>query len=233
MATTLNVIKTFTIRASVEGMPEAERKIQEFLGGLEGVTVATEKQTKAFLSNEAAIAKLQSRYDQEFRAQQQIADAQKKVNQALDQGLISQQRASEIMQQAITFHNKSSAAIAQTSKTTDQFASSTKASRFELLNLSRQLQDVGVGIASGQRGFTVLIQQGSQIFDAFQSASLSGRSLTSSILGLITPLRVLTVGTLAAAAAGVLLFQSWKSVEMQFLNLSERLNVPIDKLHEL
>src|SRR5215475_2458311 len=233
MATTLNVIKTITIRGTAEGVAEVERQLTSLAGTMEEVTVASGQQEKAYLSTEQALRKLQSRYDQEFRAQQSLAQVQKTLSQAQAQGLVSQQRASELMQQAIVFHNKSATAVNDNAKSNDNLASSTKASRFELLNLSRQLQDVVVGAASGQRAFTILVQQGSQIVDVFQSASLSGRSLGREILGLITPMRLFAGGIVLAVGAAAFLANSWKNVEMQFLNLSDRLNIPIQKLHEL
>lgn len=121
----------------------------------------------------------------------------------------------------------------EVARRTDQWSSSTKASRFELLNLSRQLQDVGVGIASGQRFFTILIQQGSQIFDVFQSASLSGRSLGREILALITPFRVLATVIIASVAGSALLLKSLADMEVKLVSLSERVDTPIDKLRSL
>lgn len=41
--------------------------------------------------------------------------------------------------------------------------------RHEMINLSRQAQDIGVSLTSGQSFGTVLIQQGSQIFDIFSA----------------------------------------------------------------
>jgi tail length tape measure protein len=226
MATTLNVIKTLTIRGSAEGVGQVEQELRKLQGSIEGVTLASEEQTKATLSTEAALNKLQLRYDQAYRAQQALANVQKTLTAAQNQGLISQQQASELMQNAIKQHNTLTPAV-------DNYAKSNKAARYELLNLSRQLQDVFVGLASGQRFFTVAIQQGTQIGDAFQTASLAGRSLGAQIISLITPMRVLLGVTGLVAAAAYFLYQAWKSVETQFLNLSERLNVPIQKLHEL
>lgn len=78
--------------------------------------------------------------------------------------------------------------------------------RHEVINLSRQIQDVGVSLASGQSPFTVLVQQGSQIADVFATSRASigdvfksgvawaGRFATS-IAGVTT--------AIAGAAAGV------------------------------
>ncbi|MGJ5032360.1 phage tail length tape measure family protein [Bradyrhizobium sp. HKCCYLS2038] len=85
-------------------------------------------------------------------------------------------------------------------------AKSTGLTRAEMINLSRQIQDVGVSLASGQSPFMVLAQQGTQIADIFGSsknASVGGalRQIGSSIAGVLTPMRLL-VGGVAGLGIG-------------------------------
>ena len=188
MPTTLNVIKTITIRGSAEGIAEVERQLASVATKMEGVTVASEKQEKATLSVERAYQKLQQRYDQEFRAQQALAQTQKILDAARAQGLVSEQRAADLMQRSIILHNQS--------------ATASKASRFELINLSRQIQDVGVSLASGQSPFLVLIQQGSQIADVFTSSQLTLAQWGQKFLSFLNPV-TLAVGGLIIAIGGL------------------------------
>src|SRR5215475_8396066 len=99
MATTLNVIKTITIRGSAEGVSDVERQLGRLVNKMGEVTVASQNQEKATLSVEAAYKRLQQRYDQEFRAQTQLAQVQKTLAAAQAQGLVSSQRASQLMQE--------------------------------------------------------------------------------------------------------------------------------------
>jgi hypothetical protein len=85
-----------------------------------------------------------------------------------------------------------------------------------LLNLSRQAQDVAVSLQGGQGLFTVLAQQGSQIYDVFASsktATVGGalKQIGSGLAGLITPARAVGLGIAAVAAGGALMYSSWKS----------------------
>ena len=94
--------------------------------------------------------------------------------------------------------------------------------RHELINLSRQAQDVGVSLLSGQSPFLVLVQQGTQIADVFGSSQGTLRGFTSQVASALTPTRLLAGGIgLAAAAAGTL--AAWTvSSERALANLSER-----------
>ena len=49
-------------------------------------------------------------------------------------------------------------------------ATATGLARHEMINLSRQIQDIGVSLAGGQSPFRILIEQGSQIADIFASS---------------------------------------------------------------
>jgi len=83
----------------------------------------------------------------------------------------------------------------------DKYKTGVGLARHELINFSRQVQDVGVSLASGQAPMTVLIQQGTQIADIFAASNASaggfvaqlGRGLRS----IVTPFTVATAGVVA------------------------------------
>jgi phage-related minor tail protein len=79
--------------------------------------------------------------------------------------------------------------------------------RNELVNLSRQLQDVVVTLQAGQPLSTILFQQGTQIADIFMSsrASMSGffAQAARGVAGFATSLTGIATGVLAVGAAGV------------------------------
>lgn len=104
---------------------------------------------------------------------------------------------------------KSQAALAQVSR-------SGQLARHEMVNLSRQIQDVGVSLASGQSPFMVLTQQGMQIADIFSSSktgTVGGaiKQVGSGIASVITPARLLGLSVVALGAAGLVAYSSWKS----------------------
>jgi hypothetical protein len=116
MATTLNVIKTITIRGTTEGVAEMEKQLGRVASQMDKVTVSSEQQEKATLSLDRAVMNLQRRYDQEFRAQQELAKVQKTLDGARAQGLITQQQANALMQQAIRAHNTVTPAVTSHAK---------------------------------------------------------------------------------------------------------------------
>jgi hypothetical protein len=76
--------------------------------------------------------------------------------------------------------------------------------RSELVNLSRQIQDVGVSLASGQSPFMVMIQQGAQIQDIFSSSGAGAgaalRGFAGQLTSIVTPARVMATAGVAAFA---------------------------------
>jgi hypothetical protein len=91
--------------------------------------------------------------------------------------------------------------------------------RYELINLSRQIQDVGVSLASGQSPFTVLVQQGSQVADVFASSEGTVGGFfqqTLSWLGKIfTPARLAAGGIAAIGIAAVTAANQWGTAQRQ------------------
>ncbi|MBI5111868.1 MAG: phage tail length tape measure family protein [Rhodovulum sp.] len=88
---------------------------------------------------------------------------------------------------------------------------STGLARHELINLSRQVQDVGVSLVSGQSAFMVLAQQGPQIADIFSSAQGSVRGFASQVAAAVTPTRLLAGGIAAVGVAAVAGVGYWRS----------------------
>ncbi len=122
-------------------------------------------------------------------------------NNAVAAGAATQEEANEAIA-------KSAAKYSIATKATEAHANSSKLARYELINLSRQIQDVGVSLFSGQSPLTVAVQQGSQIADVFASseATIGGafRQMGSAALKFITPVNAgiaAVVGLTAAAAA--------------------------------
>lgn len=92
----------------------------------------------------------------------------------------------------------------------DNVAKSAGLARHEMINLSRQIQDVGVSLVSGQSPFMVLAQQGTQVADIFASSTgtVGGffGQVTSGLGKILTPARLVAgsiaaIGLTAASAA--------------------------------
>jgi hypothetical protein len=228
------VIKTLIFRGTSEGVDTLTKQTIALAGALDDVTVASEQQAKATLSVEAAYKRLQSRYDEAFRAQNALAGVQKTLNTAVAQGFTTQDRANELMQQAIIYHNKTGDAQARMTDTT-------KLARYELINLSRQVQDVGVSLASGQAPLTVFIQQGSQIADVFASsqATLKGfaSQVTSGLAAVFQPARVAVGAVAAFGIAAVVATEQWLSaqrqIQLSLLGIGRAAGVTVGDINKL
>lgn len=90
-------------------------------------------------------------------------------------------------------------------KGAQQLAQNTGLARHEMINLSRQLQDVGVSLVSGQSPFMVLAQQGAQVADIFSSSKTGtvGGALKQ-IVTYVGPMRLVALGVTGIATAGYL-----------------------------
>src|SRR5262245_48300288 len=154
MATSLDVIRTLTLRARAEGFDKAKADVA-------GLGAEYETSAKRQLSVDRSLASLERRFIDGAKQAQEFAKVQAQLNRITAQNPEVQDRANRVLEEA-------SRKLVPANDNLNKFGNSSKAARFELLNFSRQLQDVGVGLASGQALFTVAIQQGSQIVDVFQ-----------------------------------------------------------------
>lgn len=110
--------------------------------------------------------------------------------------------------------------------------------RHELINLSRQAQDVVVSLQGGQGLFTVMLQQGSQALDIFSSSktgTVSGffRQLGSGIASVLTPARLLVGGLAAIGVGTVMAINSLANSAKGFDDLARSINTTTGSLHGL
>lgn len=97
----------------------------------------------------------------------------------------------------------------------DNLARSSGLARHEIVNLGRQVQDIGVSLASGQSPLTVLVQQGTQVADVFASSQSTVGGFFRQLVGFLTPVRVLAGGVLGLGAAATLALSSWQSEQRE------------------
>ena len=176
------------------------------------ITATTGETERATLSLEKGFNNLERKYVETVRAQQNYQKDLEKLNAALAQNPALQQRAAVVMENMTQKYAAALHAAQNYNKATSQGTGEAQLARHELINLSRQIQDVGVGLASGQSPFTILVQQGAQIADIFatssgtlrgffsQAVSGAGRFLASTA-GMVTAAGAVAVGFTAAAAS--------------------------------
>lgn len=129
--------------------------------------------------------------------------------------------------------DRMSASVARSENAVARMNARTGLARHEMLNLSRQVQDVGVQLAGGQGLFTILAQQGPQIADVFAASDGSVRGFASQIAAAITPARALGVTLAAVGAATVAAGLSWKNYALRLDDASRASGVAFDSLSKL
>jgi phage-related minor tail protein len=139
-----------------------------------------------------------------------MAERTATLNKALASGAISAERHAVLTTKVAGAATAGAAGIAK-------YGAVTRETSGFLRNLSFQLNDVFTGIASGQRPFQILAQQGGQIFQAFQMGPGGVGGSFRALLGLINP--VVAGVVLLAGALGVVAVAAFKGAgEVDKLN---------------
>jgi hypothetical protein len=159
---------------------------------------ATERFTKAQESAASALNRAAKAGDENYKTTQEIVKLERTLASARAQGLEKTTAYAASLERLDALQRRLSGAMNDNAKATGL-------ARHELINLGRQAQDIAVSLAGGQSPFTVLAQQGSQVFDVLSThkGGVGGalKSLGENLLGLVTPGRVATAGLIAGFAA--------------------------------
>ena len=162
-------------------------------------------------------------------------------NTLLAQGRITQEEYGH----AVTWSNRqfdlTKRAIDGTNFALGKYVSGTGLARNELVNMSRQAQDVFVSLASGQAPLTVLIQQGTQIADIFASSqgSVTGfftqvatgaARFAVSVTGMVTGLAALGG---ASALAGYQYAEGQREIERALVGVGRQSGLTVGQINRM
>lgn len=117
----------------------------------------------------------------------------------------------------------------------------TRLASFQIQNLGFQLNDVVVGLASGQKPLTVLTQQGLQIAQVFSGTGLGVggalKEMGRTLVGLISPTALLVGATAAVGATALLAFNSYiisqKELEVATAGVGRSAGATVDQLNRI
>jgi lambda family phage tail tape measure protein len=148
--------------------------------------------------------------------QQRLATETERTNAAQSRAEAAALRLENQSKRVADAHKRQSQAVTET-------GTNTKLAAYQMQNLVFQLNDVVVGLASGQRPLTVLIQQGSQISTIFGPGVgvLGVLRAVGSAIGSVISATVAVVGTLLGLIAG--LGAAWNSFVDSQLNVKTAL----------
>lgn len=199
----------------------------------------------------AALDRLRAKYNPVFAASRQYKDALLEIAYASKVGAINEAERFAAMERAKSAMAAQVAAIKGVTQATneigtaggaavsanDNIARTSGLARHELINLGRQVQDIGVSLASGQSPLTVLVQQGTQVADVFASSNSTVKGFASQVMSVITPLRVGMVGLVGAVVTGALAWMRYGDAQREaarsLVGLGRDAGLTVDRLNAI
>ncbi|MDQ2084506.1 phage tail length tape measure family protein, partial [Xanthobacteraceae bacterium Astr-EGSB] len=215
--------------------------IDKASGALKGFEAELAKATGAINDMSAVgqrgLDQIRGRFDPLFAAGQRYRQELADIREAMaSQALTQAQGAAAIARTKEAFASQV-AALNGAKGGMGAASAATKGMSFEAKNLSFQLVDVTQGVLMGQSAFMILAQQGGQVAQVIGTSpgGLGGlmKELKTSVLGLITPMRLLGLGAVAVGAAGYGLYSSWKSSALALDDTARAAGTTIRVIREL
>jgi len=156
---------------TTEGVNEAARDFDRLAASQEKAAAAAQVLVKQQDISEKAITRLGSKLDAYTRQHDAIGKAMREVERGEALIAAARSRGLEVSAQTITALENARSKYEKLTGGLNDNAKAAGLNRASWINLSRQLQDVGVSLYGGMSPLTVLAQQGGQIADVFTSSS--------------------------------------------------------------
>lgn len=161
--------------------------------------------SKYVLEHRGEIESLAMAYNPALAAQIKYRDESIRTAAAVKAGVITEQQRVDILQR--TRSALDAAAVAAT-----KFGTTNQVASHHAANLSFQMNDIGMMMASGQNPFMLMIQQGPQVAQIFSQMNAEGRKIGPTLAGafkmFLNPTTAVTLALIGGTAA---LFQWGKS----------------------
>jgi hypothetical protein len=221
MATMADAKRRLTIEHVSQGAEKAAGDLKKVASAHDGVAVASERSERAQQSMERRLETVQRKYDEVYRSQQALAQVDRTLMQAQQQGLITMQRRVDLLSLAAERHGLATSAINREIAATERLGDVQRMqvaanqnqggfSRHNANNAAFQVQDIAMMSALGQSPFAVGMQQGPQLAMAMEAGG-GLKALGAGLASLVSPTMLLTVGLTAATAAAIQFFMNMKS----------------------
>lgn len=172
------------------------------------------------------VERLAQKYNPALAAVYKFQQEQVSLNRAVALGVISQQQADAALERYTSSVN--AAASAST-----RLGAAQKNTGAYTANVFAQLNDIGVMLAAGQNPIQLALQQGTQLNQVWAGMGEQGKSLAGvagvlkgAIFSMVSPMSLLTLGTIAGAAA----LTQWAFSSDEADKASKNLNEKTDSL---
>ncbi|MGC9368713.1 MAG: phage tail length tape measure family protein [Paracoccaceae bacterium] len=139
--------------------------------------------------------------------QQGLAGATKRASAAGKEGAASNRKVGSSARDAASDVQALSAAQRENARVAGTMRRSTQLSAGAVGNLTAQFNDIGLMLAAGQNPLQLAIQQGTQITQVIGPMGAAGaaRALGAGLMSMLSPINLITIGSIAAGAA----FTQW------------------------
>jgi hypothetical protein len=216
---------------AVRGRTQAEQELRRAVASFAGVKIFADnddwgKKRGADVEAYArSLDALKAKYNPLFAAQQQYLAQLNEINTAAKIGAITETERSNAI--AAT-----KAAFAGQITSMNGVAKSTGLAAHEVTNLTYQMNDVAMMLASGQSPFMLMMQQGSQVSQIMGKRGIGEvlPALAAGITSLISPTTLFLAGITAAGYAG---YYAFKSVVPEARSLDDILSSHADTVGKL
>jgi phage-related minor tail protein len=182
---------------------QAQRAFNQVLG-IGAAPPKSARESADVFENAAKAAEDLERRSEALRAQiDPLGAAQKRLNAEIAEANALYKAGAIGAKEQAAAHALAQARFDATAKALGAVGGQSRLSSAQLANLTYQINDVVVGLASGQQPMMVMIQQGSQIAQIMGQAGVTGtlKGLGQALASILTPAR-LAAGAIAAIAIG-------------------------------
>ena len=185
---------------------------------------------KYLASHRAEIEGLAMAYNPVLAAQIRYRDESIKTAAAVKAGVITEQQRVDILQRTKT-------ALDATAGAAGRFGQSQQVATHHVSNLSFQLNDIGMMMASGQNPFMLMIQQGPQVAQIFGQMSDEGRKIGPTLAGafrmFLNPTTLVTLALIGGSAALAQWGMSALSAGKDSRSFSDSLDSALDNISKI
>ena len=152
------------------------------------------------------IEKLKAKYNALFASQQKYIQQLAKIRSATTSTTAAQKTQQTTLTGTAASLSAATAGINRSTTALHANSRGINTNRMHALNMQYQLNDIAVGLSTGQSPFTVLMQQGMQMSQIFAQTGQTGvrgaiQLVKTSFMSMMNPVNMVIIGLAAAAAA--------------------------------
>ncbi len=191
---------------AARGRSAAELELQQSIARMTGIRpmlddAGTSRRAADISAYGEALDDLRAKYNPLFAAERERERSLAAISQALRLGAISEDEHAQAVMRTDAAYRLQLASIAANDVPLARIGANTKLTAAEVTNLSYQLSDIAVMLASGQSPWLMMVQQGSQIGQIFGQRGL-GMILPAVGAGLMSLVNPATLSLAAITALG-------------------------------